>query len=199
MGRTHESTVDQVNLFIYFAKKPCHVSVWRRAVISLLISNVVWKAFCSSLKDLNTVYFSFLRNTHCDSETCGEKHAAHRITLQGHIEGIWTDFIYWVHTVCVLERGSMLKSGLRESFSSCVFDLVWLTTDGPTVTHRQMHATPTPPYTHINTHIGIHTVWLQVFWYRVSNYNAHKDLMLWLMLGCLQGWKIWRYMSVLVA
>lgn len=41
-----------------------------------------------------------------------------------------------------------MRSGKRESFSSCVFDSVWFTTDGPTVTHRQIHGAPVPIQTH---------------------------------------------------
>ena len=46
-----------------------------------------------------------------------------------------------------------MRSGKRESFSSCVFDSLWFTTDGPTVTHRQIHGAPIP----IQTHNHIHT------------------------------------------
>ena len=54
---------------------------------------------------------------------------------------------------------AVLRRGSRQSFSNCALDSVWMTTDGPTVTHRQLHVCPittTPTETHTHTHTHTH-------------------------------------------
>lgn len=66
----------------------------------------------------------------------------------------------------------ILRSGLREGFSSCVFDSLWVTTDGPTVTHRQsdvvllqLHSKHTLSHRHSNERISLLCFLLSInFW-----------------------------------
>lgn len=78
--------------------------------------------------------------------------------------------------VCVGRTGLARKSGFLHS----VFDLVWFTADGPTVTHRQIHATHSPFLKHASTQRCINIQQLHIY-SAIFYYHPHKNLKLWLM------------------
>lgn len=83
-----------------------------------------------------------------------------------------------VYTVCEREDRAIVGSGLGQSFSSCVLDSVWITTDGLTVTHWQLNVAPWP----LAKQPHIHTLWwksLSIVVIIINNLrgeNWHKQL-----------------------